>query len=505
MPFSAMPFSAMPFSAMPFSAMPFSAMPFSAMPFSAMPMFPTSSRASQLRSLPKVHTLLGTGAARTLLSHHPRPVVLDAIREQLDALRRELLSGQPSSLFSEDAFFAEIGRRLQTRDLRRLQRVINATGIIIHTNMGRVPLAESAAEAAASVARNYSNLELDLDAGKRGSRGGQIEELFGRITGAEAALVVNNNAAAVLLALTTVAQGGEVILSRGELVEIGGGFRVPDVIRQSGARLVEVGTTNKTRLSDYAGAITPETKALLKVHASNYRIIGFTEETPLPAVVRLGQESDLPVMSDLGSGALIDVRAFGLPYEPTVSETLQTGVDIATVSGDKLLGGPQCGIIAGKSETVRRLAGHPLFRALRADKMTLAALEATLRLYLDTERLAETLPVLQMLSQTKEHLTRRARRLRAALAKVPGLEVHLRDGNGYTGGGALPTVPLPTKWVQIRSAALSVEQIAGRLRRHDPPVMAMLESGWLTLDVRTLRDDEIRELVTAMQAVVSYN
>ena len=280
---------------------------------------------ANLRHLPKVHALLETEAARVLLAALPRPVVLDAVRAELDALRQKVLAGEAEPPFDEADIFATIGRRLAATDRRRLQRVINATGIVIHTNMGRAPLPEAAVEAVVNAARNYSNLELDLATGKRGGRGGQIEELLRRLTGAGAALVVNNNAAAVLLALSTVAQGGEVVISRGELVEIGGGFRVPDVITQSGARLVEVGTTNKTRIGDYARAVTPETKVLLKVHASNYKIIGFTSEASLAELVALGRERGLLVMNDLGSGALIDVTRFGLPYEPTVGADDQGG------------------------------------------------------------------------------------------------------------------------------------------------------------------------------------
>jgi len=454
---------------------------------------------ADLRYLPKVHALLESEPARVLLAELPRQVVLDALRTELDSLRQRTLAGAAAPPFAEVDIFAAVRRRLQENHLRRLQRVINATGIVIHTNMGRAPMAEAAVEAVASVARNYSNLEMDLAAGKRGGRGGQIEELLQRLTGAESALVVNNNAAAVLLALSTVAQSGEVVISRGELVEIGGGFRVPDVITQSGARLVEVGTTNKTRLDDYARAVTPETKVLLKVHASNYRIIGFTAEATLAELVALGRERGLLVINDLGSGALIDVTRFGLPYEPTVGETIKAGVDVATVSGDKLLGGPQCGILLGRADPIRRMAANPLFRALRADKLTLAALEATLRLYLDEARLTETVPVLHMLSRSKEELTRRARRLRNALAKLPGLETRVIDGEGYTGGGALPMVPLPTKLVQVRAAKMSVEELASALRRHDPPVVGTLADGWLTLDVRTVREDEMREVVQAMR------
>ena len=457
---------------------------------------------ANLRHLPKVHTLLETEAARALLTALPRQVVLDEVRAELDALRRKVLAGEASPPFDEVGIFAAIRVRLATNDLRRLQRVINATGIVIHTNMGRAPMAAAAVEAVTSAARNYSNLELDLATGKRGGRGGQIGELLKRLTGAEAALVVNNNAAAVLLALTAVASGGEVVISRGELVEIGGGFRVPDVITQSGARLVEVGTTNKTRIGDYRRAVSADKKVLLKVHASNYRIIGFTEEASLPELVALGQEHGLLVMNDLGSGALVDVTRFGLPYEPTVTEMIKAGVDVAMVSGDKLLGGPQCGILLGKAAPISLMASHPLFRALRADKLTLAALEATLRLYGDEEHLTETVPVLHMLSRSKEELIRRARRLRNALAKLPGLETRLTDGVGYTGGGALPTVPLPTKLVQVRAAAMSVEEIASALRRHAPPVMGMLADGWLVLDVRTVREEEMREVVQALREVV---
>ena len=462
----------------------------------------TNNKQANLRHLPKVHALLESEAARALLADLPRPVVLDKVRAELDALRQKVLAGEAVPPFDEAGIFAAIRRRLAASDLRRLQRVINATGIVIHTNMGRAPMAAAAVEAVTSAARNYSNLELDLATGKRGGRGGQIGELLKRLTGAEAALIVNNNAAAVLLALTAVAAGGEVIISRGELVEIGGGFRVPDVIAQSGARLVEVGTTNKTRIGDYRQAISVDTKVLLKVHASNYRIIGFTQEASLAELVALGQECGLLVMNDLGSGALVDVTRFGLPYEPTVSETIKAGTDVAMVSGDKLLGGPQCGILLGKAEPIGRMASHPLFRALRADKLTLAALEATLRLYEDEERLTETIPVLHMLSRSKEELTRRARRLRNALAKIPGLETHLTDGVGYTGGGALPTVPLPTKLVQVRAEVMTVAALASALRRHDPPVMGMLADGWLALDVRTVRDDEMQEIVQALRDVV---
>ena len=457
---------------------------------------------THLRHLPKVHALLESEYAQALMADVPRSVVVDEVRAEIDALRQRVLAGESVPPFSEAKIFAAISQRLHAQDLRRLQRVINATGIVIHTNMGRAPMPDAAIQAVLAVAGNYSNLELDLATGKRGGRGGQIEAWLQALTGGEAALIVNNNAAAVLLALSTIAAGGEVIISRGELVEIGGGFRVPDVIVQCGGRLVEVGTTNKTRLSDYANAITDNTKVLLKVHASNYKIVGFTAEASVSELAQLGKERGLLTMNDLGSGALVDVSRFGLPSEPTVQETVKAGADIVTISGDKLLGGPQCGIILGKSEPIRRMAASPLFRALRADKMTLAALEAILRLYLDDERLTATVPVLHMLSQTKDELTRRARRLRNALAKLPGLVVTLAEGVGYTGGGALPAVPLPTTLVQVRPQQMGAEPLAAALRRADPPVMGVLTDGGLALDVRTVRDDEFPLIVRAIKKAI---
>ena len=463
----------------------------------------TDNNQTYLRHLPKVHALLESEYAQTFLLTTPRQIVLDAVRAEIDTLRQRVLAGDVTPPFSDSDLFHAVAKRLHDNDLKRLQRVVNATGIVIHTNMGRAPMADAAVQAVLAVAGNYSNLELELATGKRGGRGGQIEELLQTLTGAEAALVVNNNAAAVLLALSTVAAGGDVIISRGELVEIGGGFRVPDVITQCGGRLVEVGTTNKTRLGDYANAVTADTKVLLKVHASNYKIVGFTSETSMSELAALGRERGILVMNDLGSGALVDVSRFGLPPEPTVSETLKAGADVVMVSGDKLLGGPQCGIILGRSEPIGRMAANPLFRALRADKMTLAALEATLRLYLDGDTVAESVPVLSMLAASKETLTKRARRLRNALVKIEGLETRIADGNGFTGGGALPMVPLLSKIVQVRSECRSVTQLAESLRRANPPVMVILSDGWLMLDVRTVYDNEFKLIVSALRAAVS--
>ena len=455
----------------------------------------------RLRALPKVHTLLETEAAQTLLADWPRASVLAEMRAEIDARRQQILAGEAPTV-TEEAVLVAVTERLKAKDLKRLRRVVNATGIVIHTNLGRAPMAEAAVQAVTEAAWGYTNLEMDLATGKRGGRGGQVEELLQTLTGAEAALVVNNNAAAVLLALGTLASGGGVVISRGELVEIGGGFRVPDVITQSGARLVEVGTTNKTRLADYARAAGADTKVLLKVHPSNYQIVGFTEEAAVVELAALAQERGLVLMNDLGSGALVDLTAYGLPPEPTVQEMLAAGADVVTVSGDKLLGGPQCGLILGRRALVERLGANPLYRALRADKLTLAALEATLRLYLDPDRLTETVPVLAMLAAGKEELARRARRLRMLLAKVDGLETRLADGDSFTGGGALPTVPLPTKRVLVRAAGVSAEALASALRRHDPPVIAVIDDDWLVLDVRTVRDDEFRLIAAAVRGAV---
>ena len=456
---------------------------------------------ARLRQIPPINALLETAPAGALLADWARPVVLAEVRARLEQVRQEMRAGG-AGVFSAEALFGDVRRRLEERDLGRLQRVLNATGIVIHTNLGRAPLAGAAVEAVRLAASGYSNLEMDLLSGKRGGRGGQTGALLCRLTGAEAALVVNNNAAAVLLALSALADGGEVIVSRGELVEIGGAFRVPDVIRQGGARLVEVGATNKTRLSDYEASVTPDTRVLLKVHASNYRIVGFTASVPLADLSRLARERDLIVLEDLGSGALIDLTQYGLPPEPTVAQAIGSGADVVAFSGDKLLGGPQCGLLVGRRDLIARMASHPLFRALRADKLTLAALEATLRLYEDEASLRDALPVLHMLTLSPEQLRARARRLRAGLARLPGLQVTVTDGVGYSGGGTLPEERLPTKHVQVRSEKMTVEQLADRLRRGRPPVIGMLADGAFVLDVRTLCDAEITLAVAAFQRVL---
>ena len=365
----------------------------------------------------------------------------------------------------------------------RLRRAINATGIVIHTNLGRAPLAEAALDAAREAGRGYSNLEYDLSAGRRGSRQDHVASIVRRLTGAEAALVVNNNAAAVLLALAALAEGREVLVSRGELIEIGDGFRIPDVLARSGARLHEVGTTNRTRAADYEAAITTETAVLLRVHRSNFRVVGFTEQPSVAELAAVARRHELPLVDDLGSGAF---RQFD--DEPTARDSLAEGSDLACFSGDKLLGGPQAGIVVGRADLVERLRRHPLQRALRADKLTLAALEATLRLYLEPDRALREIPVLRMLAVPVEDVRARADRL----ASLTGGEVE--ETVARAGGGALPLAEIPS------FACAVEEELAAPLRAADPPVVGVVRDGRLLLDCRTVADAEVDEIAAAVAA-----
>ncbi len=383
-----------------------------------------------------------------------------------------------------------------------LQRVINATGVVLHTNLGRAPLAQEAVEAAAAVACGYSNLEYDLEAGRRGARTQGVEPLLCEITGAEAALAVNNAAAAVLLALSALAgvHAGEVIVSRGELVEIGGGFRIPDVITQGGARLVEVGATNKTRLSDYAAAITPATRMLLKVHPSNYRMLGFTGEAGLDELAGLARERGLVLMHDLGGGALVDLRRMGLPHEPTVQESLAAGADLVAFSGDKLMGGPQAGLLAGRAGVLEPLRRHPLLRAVRLDKMTLAALEATLRLYRDPDQAVQAVPVLAMLDQAIAVLQARAERFGALLEDCAPKRGDWRvtRSEAFTGGGTLPTQGRESRALVLTPRG-GVEALARRLRTGAPAVVARIKDDALVFDMLTIPDSDLPGLADALE------
>lgn len=461
-------------------------------------------QADQLRLLPKVQLLLETEEACTLIGAFSRQGVLVAIRGCLDAMREAILNGKTESFtFSADTFFGELRATLEGERRRSLRRVINGTGIVIHTNLGRAPLAKEAVEALVETASAYSNLELDLETGNRGSRYSHVDSLLCRLTGAEAAVVVNNNAAAVTLALGTLAKDGEVVVSRGELIEIGGSFRIPEVIVQSGARLVEVGATNRTRIADYEGAITDDARLLMKVHPSNYRIVGFTGSASREELVALGREYGLAVVEDLGSGTLVDLTQYGLPHEDTVQEVLDAGVDLVTFSGDKLLGGPQAGIVLGRKSYVERMKLNPLIRAFRIDKLSLAALEATLRLYLDPERLTETLPLLNQLSQGEKELKRKAARLQRALKKNPGLVVRIEDGLSYSGGGSLPGEGIPTKLVNVQASGMTANRLSEALRGNDPPVVGRVADDCVVLDLRTVTDEEIPEIVEAFKRILS--
>ena len=451
-----------------------------------------------LRNLPQVQRLLEAPETRALIARHSHAAVADALREVLAELRRHLRDGA-AVLPDHATIIARAAARLDAGTEMHLRRVINATGIVLHTNLGRAPLAAEAIDAIAEAARGYANLEFDLATGRRGSRYAGIESLLAKLCGAEAALVVNNNAAAVLLALTALAGGAEVIVSRGELVEIGGGFRIPDVIRQGGARLVEVGTTNRTRLADYAQAITPATRVLLKVHPSNYRMSGFTEATPLAELAQLARAHGLLVVEDLGSGALLDLRALGRPHEPTVPESIAAGADLVACSGDKLLGGPQAGLLVGRHAALDPLRRHPLLRAVRIDKLSLAALEATLRLYQDATRAPSRIPVLRLLAQREPELQARAERLRDLLAEVA---TRIEVTTAYAGGGALPAQAIASRALII-TAERDAERLAVALRLHHPAVIARIAAGHVLLDLLTVADAEVAELASAVRSVLA--
>ena len=428
-----------------------------------------------LRELPSVDELLAAEALGALVERHGRPLVLQAARTALALAREEIKAG-----YEAGDLVARVGAELETLFRPRLRRVLNATGIVVHTNLGRAPLAEEALERVAEVGRAYSNLEYDLEAGTRGSRQDHVAAGLRDLTGAEAALVVNNNAAAVLLALAALAAEREVIVSRGELVEIGDGFRIPDVLAGSGAKLVEVGTTNRTRLADYERALGERTAVLLRVHQSNFRMVGFTEQPALRELARLAERRGLVLVDDLGSGVLSE-----LGDEPTVGGSLAAGAHLVCFSGDKLLGGPQAGIVVGRADLVERLRRHPLQRALRADKLTLAALEGTLTL-LRTEK--ARVPVLRMLSEPAEAVRARAERL----AELTGGAVEPTVARA--GGGALPLA-------EIASFACALEEeLAGPLRAHEPPVVGIVRDGRLLLDCRTLADEEVTEVAQAVAA-----
>lgn len=457
------------------------------------------------RELPSVaklieHPILFEAGSR--YSHH---AVAEAAREELGALRAKLAAGEGiDGLADLGALATRIASRLERETVPRIRPVINATGVVLHTNLGRAPLHEEAARAAYEVARGYLNLELDLDTGKRGSRLAHVRVGICALTGAEAATVVNNCAAATVIVLRAVAAGKEVVVSRGQLIEIGGSFRIPEIMGVSGAVLREVGTTNITRLSDYERAIGPDTAALMRVHTSNFRVRGFTKAVELHELVALGKRHNLTVIDDAGSGQALDLTPFGLPGEPLVSAGIAAGADLVLFSGDKLFGGPQAGIIAGKAALVERIEADPLMRAFRLDKMTLAALDATLRLYRDPAKALRKIPTLRMLTTPLAELWSRAEAFAVRVQAMPGIAfVEVREDVAYVGGGSLPDVGVPTAVIALTANALSDNEFASRLRSGTPAVVARVQEGKLLLDLRTVFERQEDDLLAAIRAAVS--
>jgi L-seryl-tRNA(Ser) seleniumtransferase len=455
---------------------------------------------SAYRGLPSVDRLLADSRVGALTGEYGTPTVTDLVRQHLDDLRRAIAAGRPCPTFDEIA--SSLVERASSTLAPSLRPVINATGVIIHTNLGRAPLSDDALAAMAAVGRGYSNLEFDLEEGERGSRFVHLETLLCRLIGAEAAIAVNNNASALLLALSALTQGREVIISRGQLVEIGGGFRIPDVMRQSGARLVEAGTTNRTYLHDYEEAIGQETAALMRVHTSNFRLTGFTHSVPLAELAALAHQRSLLLFDDLGSGCLLDTRPFGLAAEPTPQESLAAGADLVFFSGDKLLGGPQAGIVVGRQDLVSILRRHPMARAVRLDKTSIAGLAATLLHYLRGEAVTKV-PVWRMIATPLPDLERRAHRW-ARVCRRAGLPARVVEGRSMVGGGSLPEESLPTSLLALGGeGSLDVEALARRLREGEPPVVARIERDTLLLDPRTVDPRQDRTMLKALHAALA--
>jgi L-seryl-tRNA(Ser) seleniumtransferase len=511
------------------------------------PEMKSTPKSELLRELPSVDAVLRMPAVETLASHHGTVPVTAATRGALARLREALASGlldRPGLELALDGLGDAVEEHLRRALSYSLRPVINATGVILHTNLGRAPLAEVALEHIRKTAGQFSNLEFDLELGERGKRDTHVDRLFrsllndgvtahvatasalpsrpsmsdgsllkGRSSvepsssgsiNSVSTIVVNNNAAAVLLALNTLAEGGEVIVSRGELVEIGGSFRIPDVMAKSGATLREVGTTNRTRVADYENAITERTRLLLRVHRSNFEVTGFTEQASTAGLVTLARERGLPLMEDLGSGALVDLQNFGISGEPSVLDSLRAGVDIVTYSGDKLLGGPQAGLISGRADLVARMRANSLFRALRVDKLTYAALEATLLAYV--KRDYNAIPTLKMMNLTKQEIGQRAEALaeQACASKVESkLNINLIDGESVIGGGAAPSSVLPTRLLALTCEGLSADELCVRLRAADPPIIARVEQGRVLLDLRTVFPEQDRLVAAALAGIAS--
>ena len=464
-------------------------------------------KAELFRRLPSIDELIRWESFAVLVEQEGRETTIEAAREVLDRLRAEIASGHldESGLDYALAGLSDaVQRQIRSSLAFSLRPVINATGVILHTNLGRAPLAPGALDHARAIATTYSNLEFDVSQGERGKRDSHTNQLFERLFAGQvdrelSTIVVNNNAAAVMLALNAIAEGGEVIVSRGELVEIGGSFRIPDVMAKSQAVLREVGTTNRTRVADYEAAINERTRLLLKVHRSNFQIVGFAEDPPLDELVKLGRKHNIPVMEDLGSGALMDLRTVGVAGEPTVYESLRAGVDVVTYSGDKMLGGPQAGILTGSPDVIARIRANPMFRALRVDKLIYAALEATLVAYLKHD--LDSIPALRMMRLSREDITARAGVLHDRLILQPNLRVELIGGESVIGGGAAPGSKLPTTLLAVSCVDKSASELAEALRANQPPVIARVEEGRVLIDLRTVFPEQETAIAAALERV----
>jgi len=456
------------------------------------------------RQLPSVDSLLESSVVKEFLLTTSRGLVLRAIHYVLDELREKIVRAQTAKELP-DLTLRTVADQIQKRIIilsqPSLRQVINATGVIVHTNLGRSLLAKRVISTFNTLAGCYSNLEYDLKTGKRGSRYVHVEDILMELTGAEGAMVVNNNAAAVLIALDTIAKGKEVIISRGQLVEIGGSFRIPEVMRKSGARMFEVGTTNKTTIRDYEAAIVSNTALLLKVHTSNFQTVGFTEEVQLDALVTLGKKYSLPVMEDLGSGCFIDFSRYGLTKEPTVQDSVAKGADIITFSGDKMLGGPQCGIILGKREIISAIKANQLARALRVDKLTILALQETLNLYRNEKKAIREIPTLRMICQSYQSVCRKAKKLLDMIGRVgnSAFSISLCDGFSRVGGGAMPLEEIPSRILCISPGKLSATYIANALSSYNPAIIARVEKDQVLLDARTIQEKEIKIVAEAIK------
>jgi len=458
----------------------------------------------KLSQLPSVDEFIKSHYGEEWIQKYYRKIIVRSIRETIDSKRKELLKGNDVDI-SLDAIAVEIEKSITRHSAYNLRPLINASGVVIHTNLGRSILSDNALENIVATARSYSNLEYEITKGKRGKRYAHIKDILVELTGAEDAVVVNNNAAAVLICLDTFAKDREVIVSRGELVEIGGSFRIPEVMKSSGAILREVGTTNKTHMADYENAVCGNTGLLLKVHQSNYKISGFTQEVPVPDLVKVGKEFKIPVVSDLGSGCMISLKPYGVHDEPTVQDVIREGADLVTFSGDKLMGGPQAGIIVGRKKLVQKIQKNPMMRAMRIDKMTFAALEATLMQYLDEEKALKHVPTLRMLTESVDIIKKRAKKILNALKKSisdkAALEV--QPDQSRAGGGSLPEADFPTFVVSIRPHNMTVNALEKKLRLGDPPLIARIKEDELLIDARTIQDGEVKTLVNCI--IMAFN